>query len=658
LASSSDCSCITGAGTAATARAHTVMGAACSQPAVLVELRLECLEVQSAETLETTVHTAAHGETQCIGWGKPQVIGLLTDDVITISMHARSSDDDLEEFAEVYVPWGVLSKHMAPGSMEVSLSLALNPGTAWLGQCATQSQYRTAFYRAYNMAKHNPLGPQLQLSVFMVGTGSRTNSTCQPLTVLPGYTDFNAKISECMASVESPQQLLHLAGSPASFCNTNNLTPDEVSRVAILQQQNQELHNELGLKDGDGPEVESQVQEHLAQLKQSVLENYELRAEMHEVDKALAVASIGLSEEQRGAVTGCSTPPQCSPRDNVEEVRHAAAATMREVQAITQRNIELIEEYDDQIKSLEMQLMSHRQKQQEEDMTAPIAGDATDSRLRVRAEELEGLEEESRRLEAALADQEHERQEAEAAEAGQSPEVQHLLLQHDVQQEQIGHLQALVERRRKEAAPKPPGSGMLQNQVGSLRAELEQKQHLSVQDQEVAEQKAANMRKETAEFEARLKEIAEEKAVLEQEVLELRRSHRSKSSIMREKDKEQMRKEATEKDLSRTRLRIDVSNEKITQLRAEADDIHQRASLLRGDNADAPTSDDNSEVSQLRRDVEQREEQLKELNSFEEKLEGEREEARRSLEAAKVQGAVLEQKMRVITIKMKCASAR
>merc|ERR1711983_289895 len=108
------------------------------------------------------------------------------------------------------------------------------------------------------------------------------------------------------------------------------------------------------------------------------------------------------------------------------------------------------------------------------------------------------------------------------------------------------------------------------------------------------------------------KQMAEEKVALEQTVLELRKSHRSKSSVLREKDKEQMWKEATEKDLSRTRLRIDVSNEKITQLRAEADDIHQRASLLRGDNADAPTSDDNSEVSQLRRDVEQREEQLKE----------------------------------------------
>jgi len=469
-----------------------------------------------------------------------------------------------------------------------------------------------------------------------------------------------------MASPD-PAQLLQLEGSPASCCNMNNLTPDEVSRLAMLQQQNQELHSELGLKDGDGPQVESQVQEHLAQLKQAVLENYELRADMHEVDKALAVASVGLSEEQRGAVGGCSTPPRCStPRgrspDDDDDVRQTAAATMQDVQSITQRNIELIEHYDAQISSLETELISVREKQQEEAMLAPIGGppDATaaDNRLRGRAEELEGMEEESRRLEAALADHEQERQEAEAAAAGPSPEAQHLLLKHDVQQGQIGHLQALVERRQREMVPKPPGTGMLQNQVDALRAELEQKQRLNVQDQEATEQHAANIRQETEDFESRLKQMAEEKVTLEQAVLELRKSHRSKSSVLRAKDQEQTWKEATEKELNRTRLRIDVSNEKITQLRAEADDIHQRVSLLLGTNADALTSDDSSELSQLQRHVEQREEQLKDLSCFEETLEGEREEAQKILEAARVEGAVLEQKMRVLNIKMKCGYVR
>lgn len=133
-------------------------------------------------------------------------------------MHSRCSDHALEDFAEVYVPWDILSKQIAAGNTEVCLSLGLKSGVVWLGTEAKQSQYRAAFDCASNIAKHNPLGPQLQLSMSMVGCGSETGSSKQ-MSELHVYRTMSDSVPER----DSPQELVQMEESCDSYCKLLSL---------------------------------------------------------------------------------------------------------------------------------------------------------------------------------------------------------------------------------------------------------------------------------------------------------------------------------------------------------------------------------------------------------------------------------------------------
>merc|ERR1712060_659919 len=89
-----------------------------------------------------------------------------------------------------------------------------------------------------------------------------------------------------------------------------------------------------------------------------------------------------------------------------------------------------------------------------------------------------------------------------------------------------------------------------------------------------------------------------------------------------------------------------VLDEKIEQLRAESDDIRQRASLVLQTMPEAPegAEPESTKVAELQEIVHQREQQVQLLKREEERLQEEQAEAKQELEAAKVEAAVLEKR--------------
>lgn len=279
------------------------------------------------------------------------------------------------------------------------------------------------------------------------------------------------------------------------------------------------------------------------------------------------------------------------------------------------------------------------------DNIAPGRIEEARRKLWEQGEELEALQGECERLEAAIA---HEQPETVATPDETSrPDgqtVQQLLLEHEVQTEEIGHLQQILQRQRSEAPARLPGAGVLQNQVDSLQAELLQLQQKGAHERCVAEQQVANYRQEKQAFQSQLQRIASEKGIVERELWVLRQGN---SSVLREHADQQMCKEAAEKEMMRTKLRIDVCDAKIQQLREEAADIRQRASFVLDAAPVSPTGSD-ERVYDMYACVRERQEQLQLMKHTEDELRKQKDDAQQAFEAAKVQAGVIKQKMQLL----------
>jgi len=150
-----------------------------------------------------------------------------------------------------------------------------------------------------------------------------------------------------------------------------DLGAEEMKFMYALEMWNKNLRGELGILDADPiPHVDEQVQEHVESLRQEMCQRYALKTELQIVYKELDMTNASLTEEQRLLVTGASSAlgsaavavpavGSLSGEDPAER-QELAESAMVEIQNVTDRNIELINDYDARIKVLEEELASVR----------------------------------------------------------------------------------------------------------------------------------------------------------------------------------------------------------------------------------------------------------------------------------------------------------
>mmetsp|Transcript_125205 Transcript_125205/g.279347 ORF Transcript_125205/g.279347 Transcript_125205/m.279347 type:complete len:663 (+) Transcript_125205:32-2020(+) len=650
------------------------MGATNQRPAVVVEVRLappqaECPLAEGAFFAQ--IHSAADGITAYGAWGQAQAVGLWSDDVVTVSLCAARSKAHFErqrcsDFAELHLPWELAGEGLREGDERV-LDLGLEPGTLHLGLEASPAEYREAFLRARELAK-DPARPRLRVGLRRAPMPQERAPPALALLSMPG----GGSEPESAGDVGAVPALASSTHPSGDSCGIDELSPEEMKRLFQLQVINQELRAELTpFGAGTQPEVEDQLKSHLACLRRSVAEGYELRAELQVVDREVASMSAGLTQQERLALaTGASTPPgtavQASPAGDNADWEEQAAEVMSEIQGVTQSNILLISHYDAQIKSLQGELLMARRRHSEavgSPLSSPrgsvsslllgAAGEREAQRkLREQGEELQGLMGEISQLEAALAQDLSRRREADART------LQQLQLEHEVQVEEIGHLQQILQRQDAEEPMKPPSTGLLQVEVLQVEAQVSEMRRQGAEERAYAERHAAELRQEAACLQEELRDAEAAKLAAERELATLRQdgahggtgaaaAASAAAAAERASSEELYRKEALEKEVRRYHQRLEFCDQKISLMQDEADDLRQRAShVLRATPPEAPEHEGGGDhVAELQAIVQQRQEQVQLMKRTEDGLREELEEAQQALETAKVEAAVVEQRM-------------
>mmetsp|Transcript_47918 Transcript_47918/g.138652 ORF Transcript_47918/g.138652 Transcript_47918/m.138652 type:complete len:603 (-) Transcript_47918:118-1926(-) len=593
------------------------MGAVGSQrPPHVVELRLEYPQAPCSSAFYARVHSEADGVSKYRDWGRPQAVSLWADDVITVAIYTAGSQEDFDKlrcqgFAEVYIPWSIIYGQMAEG-VEVVFNLGLKRGSSWLGHNATLAKYLQAFYGSYRLAEENPSAPHLRIGIRMAPPSPQGAARSSRDAAAPRAAG-GAPPRPAAAPTRQPAEPQPVASaSNAVASGVRELSPEEMTRLFRLQVRSQALRARLGLEEGSEPAVEEQVEDHVAKLRQAIASNYGLRAEQQVVDQELATTTASLTQEGRLIVTNdVPTPPRTPPasgdllEQDPEEHERRATVVMAEIQAITKGNIELISDFDEQIKVLEAELLDARR--QPSGAPEDKAGD--------------------------------EEATAREREASQS------LLQQDEAlrslEQEIDHLQRSLEASAGAGQMEQPDTRALQaeEEIAQVRKSISQEQAATEEQRQV-------LRRDLRELEEHFQAAMAAKLEAQREIGERQQVQDMLATTERDRTDEQLHRDTLEKELSRSRCRIGVCDEKIQRLRDEAADIRERAALLL--QASPDMAGGRSPRNELELLVGRRQEELRAARASEEEVRQERDNIQQALEAAKVEAAVLEQKMRLL----------
>mmetsp|Transcript_36624 Transcript_36624/g.72429 ORF Transcript_36624/g.72429 Transcript_36624/m.72429 type:complete len:648 (+) Transcript_36624:120-2063(+) len=619
------------------------MGVGSSQREHLVDVIVAQPEpIDPSNLLFARLHSAADGSSKYMAWDEPQTIGLLADDIITVSVFRATSERDFdrlycEEFAEVYLPWVDIGHYMTD-SVAMMYELGIRREDSWLGSTASPSQYRFAFARAYNRAKNNPTHPRLKVGIRLWPR----HCWDQKQSPLDEPTLFSTLLKSTRGLWKPVKEIPATAvSSPAVLCSMTALTPEEQAHMGRLQTQNEHLRSLLGLQAAEeGPAVDDQVQEHVAAMRRAVSENYALRAEMQAADKELAVLEESMFDEQHVSIKELATHDASAssgdtlPQDGVEDNRIKTEMVV-EMRRVFKDKVELVTQYEQKIQALEAELMAARQAHgSAREISCSSSSEVSFQRaafeLQSKGEELEVLEGECKRLGYAIAHETDGHQEEHVAF------VRQLMIQTEVQNEEIDRLEQMLHRQR---APAPPMTGELNNQVSILEAELQQAQHRCAQQQQAAEQHTERLRRETLELEHQVLAVQDEKEVAAAEV-ELQRATPGTASVV---EQELSVRENLDNELSRLMHKIEVFDEKIRKLNENAADIRERASQVLSSVPERTGSHDPDvlRVEELELAVNEQQYQMELLRRDEAKFEEEREKAVKDVEARKAElGAI------------------
>lgn len=621
------------------------MGAGSSQREHLVEVIVERPEpVDPSIQLFARLHTAADGSSKYVAWGEAQTLGLLDDDIITVSLFCADSEqhfDSLccEEYAEVYLPWVDIG-HFMTDKLASIYELGIRREDPWLGSTSRVAQYRFAFARAYNRARNSPAQPRLKVGIRLVPRH------CWDQEQSPLVDESNL-ISAALRSTnglfqpskETPSAAM---SSPAVICSMTALTPQEEAHIARLHAQNEHLRAQLGLQNAeDGPAVDDQVQEHLEFMRREVAENYALRQDMQAADKELAILNASMSSDQHlalreDAAHGAASSSGDSLQRDEADLRRISSEVCEETKRVTKDNVELITMYEYKIQALEAELISARQAQGSlrnipSSSSSEVRFQKAAFQLQRQEEELEALEGEVQRLGDAIA------HETEGPLEEHAATVRQLMVENEVQVEEIDRLKQMLHKQR---VPAPPMTGQLKDQVSALEAELQQAQQRCVQQQQAAEQHIERLRRETSEIHMQVQALQDEKELAAAEV-ELQKASAGTASVV---DHELSQRESLDNELSRLMHKIEVFDEKISKLNENAADIRERASQVLSSVPERRVNQDPDvlRVEELELTLNEQQCQMELLKRDEARLEEERKQAFQALEAKKAESGAIE----------------
>lgn len=493
--------------------------------------------------------------------------------------------------------------------------------------------------------------------------------------------------------------------SPVSAYCSGELDADEKRAFVDMQARNHELRWLLGIT-GKAPmmNMEQQVKEHVVRLRKAVADNARLRNDLVQVQTSLMENGLALSTPadslagsvdlsfgkgglpQPVASSGCQ-----SEATDTDEQERCAAGIMGDIQALTQGNIELISQYDEEVKNLEEQVNEHRRRQQAAESNlcmpsssrslrsptpprssraldeggTPRAADVADNQqldeLREKRAELRQVEQESTRLEEAI------QAEMQNHEGVKARALQELQMAHEVQKEELAHFRRLVEEKRQKGkmmeSPQQGDSGaLLHQELDHLREHFRDVQQRGEQEREAAEAQASELRQELQSSQEELRNVAAERDASFCELEAVQRANDGKrtppANAQRPLELQRMHGEALAKEIERTRRRIELLDYKVEQLESEAQDLRQRANLVLSAMPDkelegVPNSPEASaRISELQQVVAIRQASLHEFKREEDQLQGEVAKAQKDLETANVETAVMERKMRLLQSRM------
>lgn len=668
------------------------MGAGSSQPAHVVTVRLEAPQnVEAASTaFFASLSSDADGLSKYKNWGEPHAISLWADDIITAFIYTAKNEEQLdkgryEEFAELHLPWELVSSRAADGQ-EAMFDLGLMTGVPLLGQNASAAQYREAFYRATGAAVHDPSAPRMRVRLWMGALdkqsprGHSPPPQAAPAPAPPNPQVANPPVDDAAGPPPSARLLTpptsHRSGghatSKALSYGVEELGPDDMKQIFRLQLENQELRSKLSIEESEMPPVEDEVRDHVERLRQAVLYNYDIRTDLQSVEKEATITNLDLTVEQRLAVADATLSPPATASNIAEddaEKERLAAEVMEEIQRVTQQSIGLLSNYEEQIKDLEAELIEARRVRDEQPAQPPgsngNANQVDDPQLmqymEAQRNNLQALERECQGLDISL------NQEMERLENCEGLVMQKLKLQDEVEVEQIGHLQHLLQRQRVDSeCPEPngplqpPGTSQLLSETERLRVDLETKQRQGSQEQDAMQTYADDLRQEAGRLEDDYRQALKDKVAAERTLEELRQVRTSSASSEREYSNELSRTDSLTTDLGRSKRRLEFLDNKVVQLEGEDKDIRQRASLVqRAPNSprgsDSAENADGPDVVELHEIVHQRQVELQDLRRQEDMLHDEQDKAQQALEAARVEAAVLQQKMKLLQSRISAA---
>eukprot|EP00929_Paragymnodinium_shiwhaense_P091223 TRINITY_DN51245_c0_g3_i1.p1 TRINITY_DN51245_c0_g3~~TRINITY_DN51245_c0_g3_i1.p1 ORF type:complete len:697 (+),score=204.60 TRINITY_DN51245_c0_g3_i1:68-2158(+) len=574
------------------------MGANASSPAHVVIVRLQLLSGASQgqprqllhEGFYARIHSAADGLCRVKGWGEPQAVGIWTDDVITISLHLASNDAAFEghqydDLAELCVPWDCIKDQVRQGQESV-FDLGVMTGQPWLGQTAHPMQYYEAFRRSRRACGDGKLRV-LRLSL-------RLASQATINTVPLSQSDLSARGRSARSNVSLPPSSARAAGPGQASEELRRMMAEQSMRriekelsaedrrlLLRLQMENQDLRAHLRTQ-GDAaaalPDVEVQVQAYIDQVLRIEADNTTLKSNAMSLETELAAIGGQVAERQRLERPSQNPsrqeldPDQAAAAALAEEHEERAADLMAEIQSVTQGNVDLISQYGEHIKVLEADLAGIVNR------TPTPRLEEHKARVKQQAEELTAIEEECERLRKSFKE--------ELLRQGDVEEemlLRRLAMEHEEQRDKIGMLNDELEHMRNTSYGFPPGTEHLEDEMDRVQMEIAQGQHSNMNQQAANDARIRDIRQETQALQEELLHTHAMRSSLEAEVAEgerLAKAAGGSANLGRLQADLLQSKDSLLSEIGRSQRRLDFYDEKIQQLREEADDIRARAQLV------------------------------------------------------------------------------
>lgn len=581
-----------------------------------------------------SLFTPAQGIMRYEDFGMPYRLELEMKDVILVLL--QTSDQGFfqayaVDSAELYLPWWVLSSELVLNE-EAVIDLVLEPSVPPLGRNASPDAYEAAFRRMRDTRQREasvkdswwseshalPSGAlqiRARLMLMSVPAEKTSMATLQEEASAPPLSPLPADRGAC-----SPE--------PRHTLLTDALSPEDMRLLFQLQVLNSELRSALNLEEEELPQVESQTDEFVEQLRQVALEGHGLDSDLQSLEQELVKMTSKLTKAQLSKVDGQEGVKQHAERHEAAALRRPSADLVRQVQQVTRQSIELSSCYEDQIRGLEAELQAAIANQEPPQGTAPAW----------MLQQLQVLEADYDSLELVYAQAQEQRKQLE------NRVLHRLHMEQQSQSKDIGNLRDVIaQSKRNEPAP---GLQPLKEEATRLRSEAEQLRLLRADEKARGEQQIAALRQEVHGLQEQCQRALARRSILESTLEDLKCSHSNFANTSREVIELQRDKAVMDKERVRMERRITILDEKIGSLQKEAEDIRLRASVVMGVMPEQAASCGDAEVWQLRDTLQQKQLQVQELRRKLARAEREEEESRLALETAKVDASILERKIR------------